>query len=514
MLDLASYALRGGDPDRAARSLEAVVESSTDPLSRSRARLLLAPIRFDTHGSPAAVELCQAVLREGIADPEVLAEAHGLLSAVDDDLSRRSEHIEAAAALLEPLADPDPVVLALILGQRVLADLYRPGTTVDAGAIERVLELERRAPRPAVSDRFSAALGAVLKYTDDFDRARYWLERTYQSALDEGDDGSLPYALSHLPQLELWAGNWALAEDYARRVLGVSLEQEIESQRRRGRPNLAAVHVHQGRVDEARAELDEVIPAAEGDDDLWTLAVALPVLGLLELSLGNGAAAARHLRRATEARDAIGDESPRRQEPDLVESLVATGELDDAATFLERFLARARAHERHSAIANLARARGLLFAARGDLDSAVAALDEALAVHDLVEIPFDRARTLLAVGQVLRRRRERRAAKEALEAALAIFERLGAPIWAARTRDELDRLGLRRGAGDELTESERRVVELAASGQTNRQVADALFLSPKTVEAHLARAYGKLGITSRAELGAVIARESDGRSGS
>ncbi|MCI0344674.1 MAG: LuxR C-terminal-related transcriptional regulator, partial [Chloroflexi bacterium] len=291
-----------------------------------------------------------------------------------------------------------------------------------------------------------------------------------------------------------------------RRELDVSLEQEMEIQRRQGLHNLAMVHVHQGRVEEARSELDDVLSAAEADDDTWTISAALPALGLLELSLGNAAAAARHLRRATEARDATGDDSPRRQEPDLVESLVAAGELDDAAAFLGRFEKRARAHERHSAIANLARARGLLLAGRGDLDAALVALDDALSEHDRVDIPFDRARTLLALGQVRRRRRERRAAKEALDAAVAIFERLGAPIWAARTRDELGRLGLRRTAADELTESERRVVELAASGMTNRQVADALFLSPKTVEAHLARAYGKLGITSRAELGAVVAK--------
>jgi DNA-binding NarL/FixJ family response regulator len=120
-------------------------------------------------------------------------------------------------------------------------------------------------------------------------------------------------------------------------------------------------------------------------------------------------------------------------------------------------------------------------------------------------MPFERARTLLVKGGIERRARRRADAKQSLQRALEIFERVGARLWAERTRRELGRLGLRRAAGDELTESERRVAELAAQGLTNRAVAARLFLSPKTVEANLARAYRKLGITSRAELGARMA---------
>ena len=78
--------------------------------------------------------------------------------------------------------------------------------------VERALELERISPTPNVADRMSAALGTWLKYDGDFAGASYWLEVTRQSALDEGDEGSLPYALSHLPQLDLWTGDWAQSE--------------------------------------------------------------------------------------------------------------------------------------------------------------------------------------------------------------------------------------------------------------------------------------------------------------
>lgn len=96
-------------------------------------------------------------------------------------------------------------------------------------------------------------------------------------------------------------------------------------------------------------------------------------------------------------------------------------------------------------------------------------------------MPFEVARTYLVSGQIHGRRREKRAAVEALQTA-----------------------GLRPAAPRELTETERRVAELVATGRASRDVAAALFLSPKTVEANLARAYQKLGIRSRAKLGAVM----------
>ena len=77
--------------------------------------------------------------------------------------------------------------------------------------------------------------------------------------------------------------------------------------------------------------------------------------------------------------------------------------------------------------------------------------------------------------------------------------------WAERARAELDVVGPRRRARDELTATERRVAELAAAGITNREIARAVFMSEKTVEAHIARVYRKLGIHSRAELGARMA---------
>jgi DNA-binding CsgD family transcriptional regulator len=121
-------------------------------------------------------------------------------------------------------------------------------------------------------------------------------------------------------------------------------------------------------------------------------------------------------------------------------------------------------------------------------------------------MPFELGRTLLVMGQVQRRAKHKRIAKEHLQRALEIFDYLPAPRWADRARSELSRLGLRPPAPLALTATEERVAALAAAGHTNQQVAQTLFLSPRTVEANLARVYRKLGINSRAELGAAMAR--------
>jgi DNA-binding CsgD family transcriptional regulator len=147
----------------------------------------------------------------------------------------------------------------------------------------------------------------------------------------------------------------------------------------------------------------------------------------------------------------------------------------------------------------------LVLAAAGDLDGALAALDE-LDLDAAAKLPFELGRALLVRGRVLRRVKQKRAAADTLREALAIFERLGAPAWEAQARAELDRVGLRRSP-DELTATERRVAELAAEGLTNREVASKAFMSPKTVQANLTRVYRKLGISSRAELGARMADE-------
>ncbi len=101
--------------------------------------------------------------------------------------------------------------------------------------------------------------------------------------------------------------------------------------------------------------------------------------------------------------------------------------------------------------------------------------------------------------------KRRREARETLEEALAIFERIGAALWAERARAELKRISGRAATPGALTPAEERVAALVAEGKTNREVAAALFLSDRTVEGHLARIFGKLGIRHRTEVGPALA---------
>jgi DNA-binding NarL/FixJ family response regulator len=143
----------------------------------------------------------------------------------------------------------------------------------------------------------------------------------------------------------------------------------------------------------------------------------------------------------------------------------------------------------------------MLLAAGGDLEAACRAAELAMTEHEQLPMPFERARTLLFLGQLQRRLRRKETASATLQEACRTFETLAVPLWAERTRAELVRANVSPRQSGELTPSERRVAELAASGMKNRDVATTLFISPKTVEANLARIYRKLGIKSRAELG-------------
>ena len=124
----------------------------------------------------------------------------------------------------------------------------------------------------------------------------------------------------------------------------------------------------------------------------------------------------------------------------------------------------------------------------------------ALSELDKYRYPFERGRTLLCLGSASRQAKQKGAARETLEQALAIFEELGARLWADKARAELKRISGRRPTSDGLTETEERVAKLAADGRSNKEIAAELFMSVHTVEAHLSSVYRKLGVRSRGTL--------------
>lgn len=496
--ELSRALARAGDHGKAVALLDDLLgEETTGPL-RARALELRAQVHWVNGTSLDAEACCEEALRH-VGDDEALT-ARVLVT-----LARVSLHAEvlqrrgrAALDFLEGLDQPDPGLVAEALVAVAGAEYYL-GNGVPADLVERALALEQISPTPNVGDRMSAALGAWLKYEGDFDGARHWLEATRRAALDEGDEGSLPYALSHLPQLDLWTGDWASAEAHAREHLELAETTGQQNERLTAIYNLTLVHAHQGRADEARERLADALVEAESGDP-WNVYQLLSVLGFLDLSVGSTADAVRSLARAYEIYEATGAGDTPSVFENYPEALVLAGDPGTAAQVVDVYEGRARKAGKSIALAPALRCRALVLAAEQRLDEALEALEEALEQHERVEMPFSRARTRLVHGQVLRRLGERRAARDALEEALSVFQGLGAPLWADRARSELARIPIRRASGSALTAAEARVAELVVEGKTNQEVAQALFVSEKTVEANLTRIYRKLDVRSRAAL--------------
>jgi DNA-binding CsgD family transcriptional regulator len=187
--------------------------------------------------------------------------------------------------------------------------------------------------------------------------------------------------------------------------------------------------------------------------------------------------------------------------PDLVEAFIQAGRRDEARDAFGPLAGFAASAAPSWARALAARCRALL----ADGAEAEAAYVEALELFGTVDRSFDRARTQLLYGSYLRRQRRRADARDQLRAAIDGFERLSAEPWAERARIELRASGETARKRDpstatKLTPQELQIARLVGEGNSNKDVATQLFISPRTVEYHLAKVFTKLGITSRAEL--------------
>jgi DNA-binding CsgD family transcriptional regulator len=260
------------------------------------------------------------------------------------------------------------------------------------------------------------------------------------------------------------------------------------------------VEAHAGCADEAE---DAARRASElASRSRWGHVVAASALGHLELARNEPELAVARLAPATDFVRSEGIEEPgaTRFVADHVEALISLGRGEEASELLDWYEANALRLGRVSGLAACTRCRGLLAAATGSVEDALAAYRRSLGWYSEVEIPLDRGRTLLALGALLRRARRRREARETLEEALGVFEQAGAALWAQRARAELGRISGRAPSEGALTPAEARVAALVATGKTNREVATALFLSERTVEGHLSRVFGKLGVRHRTAL--------------
>jgi DNA-binding CsgD family transcriptional regulator len=485
-----------GDLEGSRALAEGVAERVSGSL-RARALLLLGDLAWIA-GDPGSIAQLERALEAAEGDPALLAQIHAKLVnvSVAIDPAGLLDRARAASAAIDP--ERYPAAAASVFGDLVWAESLR-GHGEQRELLERWRECEERAGPDAPRTLFALIYLVVV---DDFDaaRARFALdERWYR---ERGEEVWRAERVSHIARGELRAGSWDVAER------GIEEACEVIAQLETPGPWAslfwirALVDAHRGRLERALATFGSDRPGL-----LWWEALRLMYLAFVEYAAGNHAEVDRVVTRMHELTDSVGirDFLPDRSEPIHVESLVALGEVERAREVLELLEWRGRVFPRLWIDVTLPRTRALVLAAEGDVAGALAALDE-LQPARAEKLPFEHGCALLARGRLLRRAKQKRAAAETLGEALAIFERLGAPAWEAQTRAELDRVGLRRSA-EELTATERRVAELAAEGLTNREVAQRAFMSPKTVQANLTRIYRKLGISSRAELGARMADE-------
>jgi DNA-binding CsgD family transcriptional regulator len=511
-LDAAGHYVAAGESERARKLLEAVVEACPSRSDRAEALLRLGILHYHADDQATAVALLDEA-REASGDDLILrSEIEQHLSwavSVAGDILRGAEHARVALELAERRQDAGALSRALAM---VAIVNFFLGGGVDTPMMQRSLALEEWTQPLPVEWRPSFLHGYMLKQTGELQAAREVLEDVQSRLEIQGDETALPFLLSTLSELECWAGNLEGAAEHAEtgHMLAVQTGQGLTQAFLLA--SRARVHALRGHADQARSLAGEGLAIAWRGGLYPAIQFNTSVLAFVDLSLGHHVAVHAHLGPLADVLASIGMAEPGilRFVPDEIEALVALGELERAASILDAFEARATALQRTWSLATAARCRGLVESARGAVPAATSALETALHHHEKLGEPFELARTLLVAGQIYRRNRQKRASKHALERALAIFERLGTPLWAAKARAELARVGLRPAAPLGLTPTEEQVARLVADGKTNREVAAELFLSRRTVEDNLSRIYRKLGVRSRAELARSLA--SAGRS--
>jgi DNA-binding CsgD family transcriptional regulator len=497
------HAWQAGDARRARELLQVAAETCPSGPNRARVVDKLLRLEVQTGDSRTVPDLFHAALDEAGDDLRLHAMLHEIMAwallLMREDVRSAAHHARLAVELAERL--DDPVQLADALSVQAQSE-FLLGGGLPSAPMERALalrwdDLSQRAMR---NPRLHWSL--LLQCADRLDEARTNLEDAHRHALASGDESALSWIKMRLSNLELHAGDWRAALAHADAGYADSVQTGQDPQAVTLLCARALVEAHLGRMDEARPAAERGLAEAERSGDGVGARLARWALGHLALSLGDAAEAGRVLGALWRDSQAAGIVEPgeNRYLGDLAEALVALERLDDADEVAAEVEQRGRQLDRPAVLAVAARCRGLVACGRGELDRALGELEDALALHAQVTLPFQHARTLLALGSAQRRARQRRKARLTLEASRASFARLGAALWELQAERELGRIGGRAAAANGLTPSELRVAQLVAEGRTNREVATALVVTERTVETHLSHIYRKLGVRSRTEL--------------
>ena len=471
------------------------------PLGVERSDVLYALATTGRADLPTRIRLCDEAATQAAGDDVRLVQILGFRAIsrwVNGDVPGALADAREGLQRAERVGDPRLVATALCR----VGLIETMALDITPGLLERGVAIEERLERPLLfhdSPRLMSAVQLLLQ--DELDRAAEMLEAMERDAVARGDEHARAFAVLQMIHRDWYAGRWRSALEHAAVALEMA-EQTGEAQyAAMACSYTASVQADAGLVEQARATAERGLACAEEMQDEVFSVFNLAALGAVEFALGNLDEAGRTLRELPSRLLATGHRQPGAVDvwPNTIETLIALGDLDQARAYLTQYEALAALASRR-ARGSAARCGGLIAAAEGDTAAAFAAFDRSLAELGTVQYPLERARTLLALGSVHRQAKHKRLAREALDRALAIFEELGAPLWAEKARAELRRISGRRPASDELSETEERVAALAAQGRSNRQIAAELYVSVRTVEAHLSHVYRKLGVRRRAEL--------------
>jgi len=505
-VDAARYHELEGESGRARELLDEVVAMAPGGVTRGWALHRLARV---TNSASAARALQDRAREDAAGDPRLLAAVERALAEqamLELEPAEAARHARAQLEFATRSGDDGLRALALTESARVE---FLLGHGISSAAVDEAIALECFCPATPILGLPTLDYAWLLHCDGQWAAAGRLYEELLARARAHGDEPSVSGLLGLLSDLALLEADYdtamrqaELAYDVARRVEPTFLQAYAALR-------IALAAAHRGSVEHARAAAAEATAVYEEREALDGRGAAAWPLVFLELSLGRPEAAIAHAAPFVRPLVECGVVEPMyilAFLPDLIEALVATGDLDQAADLTDALERRGRATDRAWALATAGRSRGLLEAAQGRLGNALEELEHALAEHDRFVMPFERARTMLVRGVVQRRAKQRRAARTSLSQALSVFDELGAPLWADRARAELARIG-GRASGDELTPTEAQVAARAAAGETNREIADALFMSVKTVEANLSRVYRKLDISSRRQLNETLKQQ-------
>ncbi|WP_051574816.1 AAA family ATPase [Mycobacterium sp. URHB0044] len=508
-IESSRYHFHAGNQGHARALLEPLIRSLRPGPLRATAMGLLAEMGMYHNSFAQAAEMLDGALKDAESDPALLVQTLILLSFARINTAEYDKSMENASQAVALTDELDlPALCSPACAMWVMVN-FLCGHGVDEPRLKRALELEDL--DADVPDPFNASTvsALTLAWTGRLNEARDEVSVVRDRCIERGQDGHVMFVDLHSALIDVWRGDFneaaQTAKDAMERAEQLGSDHAFVIADSIG----AIVGAYAGREEDVRTHARTAIEKASHCGSPRLADQAIMSLAFLELSLGNHADALATLQPLLARFSALpGTEIVTAGFlPDAIEAMIALGRLEDAESMIEALERHGRRLDRAWMVAVGARCRSMMLAVEGDVATATRMAQRAMVAHQSLPMPFERARTQLLLGQLQRRQRQREAATATLTEALAAFEEMNTPLWIDRARNELARTPVSAARTTLLTPSEERVAELAASGLTNRDIGAAVFISPKTVEAKLARIYRKLDIHTRAELGRVIGQQ-------